>query len=157
MFVFLVVILIAQYTRFGRTIYAMGGNNGANEQAARLMGLPVNRTKVLVYTLNGFLFGIVWYFVEYLHRVWSWYVWNWYGDDRHCRCSDRWYCTHWWSGLCIRSYIWHTNYHPYSNHDPNSGNTHFLVDTDRGRCNYSVLHRNAVIFCQPKNWTTIQR
>jgi galactofuranose transport system permease protein len=54
MFVFFVVILIAQFTRFGRTIYAMGGNNGANEQAARLMGLPVNRTKVLVYTFNGF-------------------------------------------------------------------------------------------------------
>ncbi len=54
MFVFIIVILIAQYTRFGRTIYAMGGNNGANEQAARLMGLPVNRTKVLVYTFNGF-------------------------------------------------------------------------------------------------------
>ncbi len=32
----------------------MGGNNGANEQSARLMGLPVNRTKMLVYTLNGF-------------------------------------------------------------------------------------------------------
>ena len=157
MFVFLVVILIAQYTRFGRTIYAMGGNNGANEQAARLMGLPVNRTKVLVYTLNGFLFGIGRYFVEYLHRIWPWYVWNWYGDDRHCCCSDRWHCTHRWSGLCFRSYIWHINYHPHSNHDPNPGNTHFLVDTYRGRCNYSILHRHAVIFCQPKNWTTLQR
>ncbi len=45
---------IAQYTRFGRTVYAMGGNNGANEQSARLMGLPVDRTKVKVYMLNGF-------------------------------------------------------------------------------------------------------
>ncbi len=47
-------IYIAQYTRFGRTVYAMGGNNGANEQSARLMGLPVDRTKVRVYMLNGF-------------------------------------------------------------------------------------------------------
>jgi len=47
-------ILIAKYTRFGRTIYAIGGNEGRNEQSARLMGLPVNKTKVLVYTLNGF-------------------------------------------------------------------------------------------------------
>jgi simple sugar transport system permease protein len=47
-------IYIAHYTRFGRTIYSIGGNNGANELSARLMGLPVNRTKVLVYTLNGF-------------------------------------------------------------------------------------------------------
>jgi simple sugar transport system permease protein len=45
-----VAIYIAHYTRFGRTVYAIGGN----EQSARLMGLPVNRTKVLVYTLNGF-------------------------------------------------------------------------------------------------------
>ena len=52
--VFGVAIYGAHYTRFGRTVYAMGGNNGANEQSARLMGLPVNRIKVLVYTLNGF-------------------------------------------------------------------------------------------------------
>ncbi len=40
--------------RFGRTVYAIGGNEGRNEQSARLMGLPVNRTKMLVYTFNGF-------------------------------------------------------------------------------------------------------
>ena len=45
-----VAIYIAHYTRFGRTIYAIGGN----EQSARLMGLPVNSTKVLVYALAGF-------------------------------------------------------------------------------------------------------
>lgn len=47
-------IYIAHYTRFGRTVYAIGGNEGRNEQSARLMGLPVNRTKMLVYTFNGF-------------------------------------------------------------------------------------------------------
>lgn len=50
MTVLVVAIYIAHFTRFGRTVYAIGGN----EQSARLMGLPVNRTKVLVYTLNGF-------------------------------------------------------------------------------------------------------
>jgi simple sugar transport system permease protein len=50
----LVVIYIAQFTRFGRTVYAIGGNEGRNEQSARLMGLPVDRTKFLVYTFNGF-------------------------------------------------------------------------------------------------------
>jgi ribose/xylose/arabinose/galactoside ABC-type transport system permease subunit len=44
-----VAIYVAQYTRFGRTVYAIGGSEGS----ARLMGLPVNRTKMLVYTLNG--------------------------------------------------------------------------------------------------------
>jgi ribose/xylose/arabinose/galactoside ABC-type transport system permease subunit len=47
-------IYVAHYTRFGRTVYAIGGNEGRNEQSARLMGLPVNRTKMLVYTFNGF-------------------------------------------------------------------------------------------------------
>lgn len=53
-----VAIYQAHYTRFGRTVYAIGGN----EQSARLMGLPVARTKVLVYMFAGFcsaLAGIV--------------------------------------------------------------------------------------------------
>jgi len=45
---------LTHYRRFGRTVYAIGGSEGRNEQSARLMGLPVNSTKVLVYTLNGF-------------------------------------------------------------------------------------------------------
>jgi galactofuranose transport system permease protein len=43
-------VYLAHYTRFGRTVYAIGGN----EQSAVLMGLEVARTKVLVYTLSGF-------------------------------------------------------------------------------------------------------
>ena len=53
-----VAIYIAHFTRFGRTVYAIGGNEGRNEQSARLMGLPVERTKVLVYTFNGFCSGL---------------------------------------------------------------------------------------------------
>jgi ribose/xylose/arabinose/galactoside ABC-type transport system permease subunit len=52
--VLVLAMYIAHYTRFGRTMYAIGGNEGRNEQSARLMGLQVNTTKVLVYTLNGF-------------------------------------------------------------------------------------------------------
>lgn len=40
-------------TRFGATLTAIGGN----ENAAGLMGLPVARTKVLVYLLSGTLAG----------------------------------------------------------------------------------------------------
>jgi simple sugar transport system permease protein len=47
-------LFVAHFTKFGRTVYAMGGGNGANETSARLMGLPVNRTKVLVYVFSGF-------------------------------------------------------------------------------------------------------
>lgn len=48
--VLVVAIFLAQYTRFGRTVYAIGGN----ERSALLMGLPVGKTKILVYTLSGF-------------------------------------------------------------------------------------------------------
>jgi len=54
-------VYLAHYTRFGRTVYAIGGS----EQSAMLMGLPVPRTKVLVYTLSGFcsaLAGVVFTF-----------------------------------------------------------------------------------------------
>ncbi|WP_437572815.1 galactofuranose ABC transporter, permease protein YjfF [Sorangium sp. So ce542] len=47
---FAAAIYLAHYTRFGRTVYAIGGN----EQSALLMGLPVGRTKVLIYTFSGF-------------------------------------------------------------------------------------------------------
>jgi len=43
-------LLLAGYSKFGRTVYAIGGN----EQSALLMGLPVTRTKVLVYVFSGF-------------------------------------------------------------------------------------------------------
>jgi len=55
----LVAIYLSFFTRFGRTIYAIGNN----EQSAVLMGLPVGRTKILVYAFSGFcaaLAGIVW-------------------------------------------------------------------------------------------------
>jgi ribose/xylose/arabinose/galactoside ABC-type transport system permease subunit len=41
--------IIAHHTRFGRNLLAIGGN----EQSALLMGLPVGRTKITVYALNG--------------------------------------------------------------------------------------------------------
>jgi simple sugar transport system permease protein len=60
--VLIIAMYVAHYTRFGRTIYAIGVNEGRNEISARLMGLPVNRTKMLVYMFSGFcsaLAGIV--------------------------------------------------------------------------------------------------
>jgi ABC-type uncharacterized transport system permease subunit len=54
MLLLVVAMYISQYTRFGRTMYAIGGNEGRNEISAQLMGLPVATTKVLVYTFSGF-------------------------------------------------------------------------------------------------------
>lgn len=48
--VLFIAILILKYTKFGRTIFAIGGN----ENSASLMGLPVTKTKILAYTISGF-------------------------------------------------------------------------------------------------------
>lgn len=46
--------ILLQYTRFGRVTLAIGGN----EEAARLMGLPVHLTKLIVYAMSGGLAGL---------------------------------------------------------------------------------------------------
>ena len=46
----MVATLVSLYTKFGRNIYAIG----SNEQSARLMGVPVGRTKIGIYALAGF-------------------------------------------------------------------------------------------------------
>ncbi|MES1190405.1 MAG: galactofuranose ABC transporter, permease protein YjfF [Steroidobacter sp.] len=56
--VVLIGMWIAHATQFGRTVYAIGGD----ESSARLMGLPVNQTLIGVYVLSGFcsaLAGVV--------------------------------------------------------------------------------------------------
>jgi ribose/xylose/arabinose/galactoside ABC-type transport system permease subunit len=52
--VFAVGIVVAQRTRFGANVYALGG--GA--QTAELMGVPVARTTIQIYALSGFLAGL---------------------------------------------------------------------------------------------------
>jgi len=46
--------LLLRYTRFGRHVFAIG----SNESTARLCGVPVERTKVLVYMLAGLFAGL---------------------------------------------------------------------------------------------------
>ena len=52
--VFLIAWVLLNRTRFGQTVYAIGGS----EEAAKLMGLRVVRTQVLLYTMMGFLSGL---------------------------------------------------------------------------------------------------
>jgi ribose transport system permease protein len=49
-----VFMIFMKRTRFGRNIYAVGGN----ERAATLSGLNVNRIKLMVYLLGGALSGV---------------------------------------------------------------------------------------------------
>ena len=50
----LIAVVITQKTRFGRYIYAIGGN----ESAARFSGININRVKIAVYAIAGALAAI---------------------------------------------------------------------------------------------------
>jgi len=56
--IMLAVVIVASYalgqTRFGRYVYAIGGN----EEAARLSGINVGRVKLSVYVISGALAGL---------------------------------------------------------------------------------------------------
>jgi ribose/xylose/arabinose/galactoside ABC-type transport system permease subunit len=47
-------LVLLNRTRLGQALYAIGGS----EDAARLMGLPVARVKVILYTMTGLLSGL---------------------------------------------------------------------------------------------------
>jgi ribose/xylose/arabinose/galactoside ABC-type transport system permease subunit len=55
MFVLAVLVALSlRYTKFGRHVFAIG----SNEQTARLCGINVMRTKILIYAIAGGLVGI---------------------------------------------------------------------------------------------------
>jgi ribose transport system permease protein len=52
--VLLVFYMLLHHTKFGKAIYGVG----ANIEAARLLGVSVNRTLIVAYTLSGVLAGL---------------------------------------------------------------------------------------------------
>lgn len=52
--VVLIIFLMLRYTKFGRSLYAIGGN----QQSATLMGLDVKKIKLKAYVLSSFLASI---------------------------------------------------------------------------------------------------
>ena len=70
LFIIMIIIgtILLQRTRFGRNVYAIGGN----EQSAKLMGLPVARTKIIVYAFNGFCSVLAGFaYVLYVKSGWN--------------------------------------------------------------------------------------
>lgn len=51
---FVIGAVVLTRTRYGQAIFAVGGS----EESARLMGIPVDRTKVIAYTTSGVLAGL---------------------------------------------------------------------------------------------------
>ncbi len=49
-----IIFLVLRYTKFGRSLYAVGGS----ESSAKMMGLDVRRTKLKAYVLSSFLCSI---------------------------------------------------------------------------------------------------
>ena len=52
--VVLAVFIVLKWTRFGRNLYAIGGNS----QSALMLGINVKRTRFFSYLLSGVLSGI---------------------------------------------------------------------------------------------------
>jgi ribose transport system permease protein len=50
----IIFFILLRYTRFGRYVYAIGGN----ETAARLSGIKVNGVKIIIFTLGGVMAAI---------------------------------------------------------------------------------------------------
>ena len=70
LFIIMIIVgsILLQFTRFGRNVYAIGGN----EQSAKLMGLPVARTKIIVYAFNGFCSVLAGFaYVLYVKSGWN--------------------------------------------------------------------------------------
>lgn len=57
--IWVLIIIIMKFTKFGRSIYAVGGN----QQSALMMGLNVKKIKFQAYVLDGLLAGIGGYLV----------------------------------------------------------------------------------------------
>jgi galactofuranose transport system permease protein len=53
-FLLIVALIVSRYTGFGRSVYAVGGN----EEAAAMMGLRVRRCKMTVYMICGGCAGV---------------------------------------------------------------------------------------------------
>lgn len=52
--VLVIIYIMLRYSRFGRSLYAVGGN----QQSAALLGLDVNKTRMKAYMLSSFLTSI---------------------------------------------------------------------------------------------------
>ena len=50
----IICIIVSKYTRFGRSVFAVGGN----EEAAKMMGFNPRKVKMIVYSISGLFSGL---------------------------------------------------------------------------------------------------
>jgi ribose/xylose/arabinose/galactoside ABC-type transport system permease subunit len=105
-------IFVAHFTRFGRNVYAVGGN----PRSALLMGLPVAHTRIGVYALSGF--GARWRGLHVLRAVRLWIAGAGHGARRDRGHCDRRHLADRWCRLCHRLAVrrWHSRHDPDVDH-----------------------------------------
>lgn len=147
--VLVIIFVVLKYTKFGRSIYAIGGN----EQSALMMGLNVRRTKLKAYVLEGFLASLGGFlfclntcsgFVEQVLRQKR------IRDGCHCisgyrrNSSDRrcWKCIRKPVRCTYKRYNRSLHYFP--------GNIILLVDENHHRSNALLLHCTSEYLCCSK-------
>ena len=133
----LVAIFVAHYTGFGRTVYAIGGN----ELSARLMGLPVNRTKMLVYTLNGLLLGAGRHRAEHRCRIRPRPVRDGHGADRDRGRRHRRHAADRRRRLRVRDAVRGPDHRRHPDPHPVQRTAQLVVDADRRRRPDARVHR----------------
>ncbi len=101
---------LASFTRFGRNVYAIG----SNENSARLMGLPVGRTKITTYGLAAIFFRAGRHCRNFLYAVGQSGLFRWLRARRNCLRSDWRYSPDRWGWLYSRD----TDGRPHSRLNP---------------------------------------
>lgn len=138
--------IMLKYTKFGRSIYAIGGN----EQSALMMGLNVRRVKLKAYILDGFLCGVG--SILFCLNTLGGFVEQAKGFEMDAIASSVIGGTLLTGGVrqCIRNFVWR----PHQGDDRGiyhfPGNPFFLVDPYYDRGTLMLLYRASVDSCDGK-------
>ena len=149
-FILVAVLLISAYvlkcTKFGRSVYALGGN----ETSADLMGLNVARTKISAYAISSFCAALGGVVFSFLHagRIWPAEYGN--GTGRPVLCGNRWYVAHRRSGNCGGNHGRSDDSGNYPDHR-DIPESEYLVDKG-DNCGIALL-----LYCNSKNHSNSRR
>ena len=135
--VLVIVFLVLRYTKFGRSLYAVGGS----EQSAAMMGLDVKKTKLKTYVLSSFLCSVGG--ICYCMNTMSASVSHRYGDGRHFLRRYRRHPAYRRRGQRDRLPLWRTDQRHHFHHRENQRQAGLLLAQHSHRSPAVLLHRAA--------------